>query len=150
MKSIRNKALQLLGRRDHSYCELQQKLEITFADQPAEEIKAVMDDFVELGWISDARFAEQWVYYRSQRYGPQRLKHELIEKGVATEIIEQALLTCRDDEAIQAQHILRRKFSMAPKTHADRTKQLRFLANKGFNLNIVYQVVGELQQEEFD
>ncbi|MBM9888183.1 MULTISPECIES: regulatory protein RecX [Deefgea] len=145
MISIRNKALQLLSRRDHAIHELQTKIAIAFPDTPIEEIKSVLDEFKQLGWVSDERFAEQWVYFRSQRYGPQRLKYELLEKGVASEIINQVLSAISEDEASKAQTVLGKKFPSPPKNIAERSKQLRYLANKGFSLDIVYQVVGEIQ-----
>jgi regulatory protein len=150
MISIRNKALQLLSRRDHSKYELKQKLAIAFPDCPIEEIQDLLDEFVQMGWVSDERFAEQWVYFRSQRYGQQRLKHELFEKGVASEIISQVLSAISNDEATQARAILEKKFSSPPRNIIERGKQLRYLANKGFSLHVVYEVVSEVQQEELD
>nr|WP_314899325.1 regulatory protein RecX [uncultured Deefgea sp.] len=150
MISIRNKALQLLSRRDHSKHELQQKLVITFPETPTEEITTVLDEFTQMGWVSDERFAEQWVYFRSQRYGQQRLKHELIEKGVASDIISQVLSEISDDETSKARILLEKKFSQAPKNIAERTKQLRYLANKGFSLHVVYEVVSEIKHCDID
>lgn len=148
MISIRNKALQLLGRRDHSKKELQQKLSLAFPDSPTEEIENVLLDFIELGWVSDARFAEQWVYFRSQRYGQQRLKHELHEKGIDSEIIAQVLAEISDAEEINARTLWQKKFIAPPRNLAERSKQLRYLANKGFSLSIVYRVVGDTFDEE--
>jgi regulatory protein len=143
MISIRNKALQLLGRRDHSRKELQHKLALAYADLPLEEINAVLDDFIQLGWQSDARFAEQWVYYRSQRYGQQRLRHELNEKGIDNDIIEQVLTTVVDDEEAVARAIWHKKFANPPRDMNERAKQLRYLASRGFSLNVIYTVVTE-------
>ena len=148
MISIRNKALQFLGRRDHSKKELQQKLALAFPDSPPEEIENVLLDFIELGWISDARFAEQWVYFRSQRYGQQRLRHELLEKGIDSEIIAQVLTELSDTEEINARTLWQKKFATPPRNLAERSKQLRYLANKGFSLSIVYRVVGDQFAEE--
>ena len=148
MVSIRNKALQYLGRRDHSRQELAQKLALAYSDVSAEEINAVLDDFIERGWQSDARFAEQWVYFRSQRYGQQRLRHELQEKGVNAELIASALLQAIDHEIDTARQVWQKKFNTAPIDHQARGKQLRYLASRGFSLNVIYQVVGEA--DEFD
>lgn len=148
MISIRNKALQYLGRRDHSRKELHQKLSIAFTDVPAEEIDEVLEDFTNLGWLSDARFAEQWVYYRSQRYGQQRLKHELYEKGIEAEIIERVLADVVDNEEVTARAIWQKKFPSPPRNINERAKQLRYLASRGFSLNVIYAVVSETNDDE--
>lgn len=150
MISIRNKALQLLSRRDHSKQELQQKLSLAYPDTPTEEIETVLNDFIQLGWVSDARFAEQWVYFRSQRYGQQRLKHELYEKGIDSEIITQVLAEISDNEETNARAIWQKKFTAAPRNIAERNKQLRYLVNKGFSLPIIYNVVTWIVTEESD
>ncbi len=141
MISIRNKALQLLSRRDHSKKEIQQKLSLAFPDAPAEEIEDLLHNFIELGWISDARFAEQWVYFRSQRYGQQRLKHELYEKGIDNEIIIKVLEEVRRNEEANARAVWQKKYPTPPSNIVERNKQLRYLANKGFSLPVVYSVV---------
>jgi regulatory protein len=148
MISIRNKALQLLSRRDHSRKELQQKLALSYPDLPLEEINAVLDNFIQLGWQSDARFAEQWVYYRSQRYGQQRLRHELYEKGIDSEIINQVLTEVIDDEETAARAIWQKKFPIPPRNINERAKQLRYLASRGFSLHVIYAVVSETNEDE--
>ena len=148
MISIRNKALQYLGRRDHSRTELKQKLALSFPELEAFEIDEVLDDFTERGWLSDARFAEQWVYYRSQRYGQQRLKHELYEKGIAPEIIEHVLADVIHDEETAARAIWQKKFPTPPRDIKERAKQLRYLASRGFSLHVIYSVVCEVNQDE--
>ncbi len=148
MISIRNKALQLLARRDHSRKELQQKLSLFYPDLPIEEIDAVLDDFIQLGWQSDDRFAQQWVYYRSQRYGQQRLRHELYEKGIANEIVEHALNEVLSGEAAAARIIWQKKFPNPPTSINERAKQLRYLDSRGFSLSVIYAIVGEVNDEE--
>lgn len=148
MISIRNKALQLLSRRDHSQKELQQKLSLAFPDTPSEEIESVLHEFIQVGWLSDARFAEQWVYFRSQRYGQQRLKHELYEKGIDYEIIAQVLADSSSNEEADARAILERKYAAPPRSTVERNKQLRFLLNKGFSLQVVYSVVPSVLDAE--
>lgn len=146
MISIRNKALQYLGRRDHSRAELKQKLALSFPELEAFEIDEVLDDFIERGWLSDARFAEQWVYYRSQRYGQQRLKHELYEKGIAPDIIEQVLEEVSNDAETTARAIWQKKFPLPPRDINERAKQLRYLASRGFSLHVIYAVVSGISE----
>ena len=143
MISIRNKALQHLARRDHSRAELTQKLLRFDETYDAAEVDAVLDDFIERGWLSDARFAEQWVHFRSQRYGSQRLRHELREKGVDQDIIEEVLAQYSDLEESQARLVWQKKFSSAAQDQKERGKQLRFLASRGFSLSVIYRIVAQ-------
>ncbi|WP_373975818.1 recombination regulator RecX [Chitinibacter sp. SCUT-21] len=137
--SLRNKALQMLGRRDHSRAELEQKLK-AHTETP-EEIPAILDDFEARGWLSDSRFAEQWTHYRSQRYGQARLKQELRQRGVASDIIEASLEAVADNEEATARRLWRKKFGQAPVDAKERAKQLRFLASRGFSTAVIYRVV---------
>ncbi|MEJ2792917.1 recombination regulator RecX [Iodobacter sp. LRB] len=137
---LRNKALQHLARRDHSRGELRLKL-LPFADDPS-EVDAVLDDFIERGWQSDTRFAEQWVFYRSQRYGPQRLRAELQQKGVSSDIISSVMEEHGNTELEQARALWRRKFGSPPKDPKEKNKQLRFLISRGFSVSVIYKVVG--------
>lgn len=135
---LRNRALQLLARRDHSRAELRQKL-LPHTESPT-ETEALLDDFVERGWLCDARFTEQWVRYRSERYGPQRLKAELRQKGVAEELISSALSEAADDEEAQARALWQKKFGHPASDAKEKARQLRFLAARGFSLSVIYRV----------
>ncbi|QLG87349.1 recombination regulator RecX [Chitinibacter bivalviorum] len=139
MISLRNKALQMLGRRDHSRAELAQKLQ-AFTETP-EEIPALLDDFEARGWLSDSRFAEQWTHYRSQRYGLSRLKQELRQRGVASEIIDSSIEAVAEQEEATARRLWLKKFGSPPKDQKERAKQMRFLASRGFSTAVIYRVV---------
>ncbi|WP_410497905.1 recombination regulator RecX [Chitinibacter sp. S2-10] len=151
MVSLRNKALQMLGRRDHSRAELAQKLQ-AYTETP-EEIPALLDDFEARGWLSDSRFAEQWTHYRSQRYGLGRLKQELRQKGITSDIIDASIEAVADQEEETARRLWRKKFGQVAQDPKERAKQLRFLASRGFSTAVIYRVVSAGEDElhsEFD
>ncbi|HVL00870.1 MAG TPA: regulatory protein RecX, partial [Dongiaceae bacterium] len=80
---IRQQALQLLSRREHSLHELQQKLAGEHAE---EDLTAVLTQLVDAGLQSDRRFADVWVRHRSQQgFGPIRIRGELRQKGIASD-----------------------------------------------------------------
>jgi regulatory protein len=58
-KSLRQRALEYLAKREYSFAELSQKLK-AYADE-ADDIPALLNDFKARGWLSDARFTEQIV-----------------------------------------------------------------------------------------
>ena len=88
-KSLRQRALDYLGKREYSYAELNQKLKSFLAeDEDAEQITEILDDFKKRGWLSDARFTEQLVHASSSyKFGANKIANELREKGVAADLI---------------------------------------------------------------
>lgn len=137
---LRARALLLLSRRDHARAELRQKL-LPHTETP-EEIEPLLDDFAARGWLSDTRFAEQWAHQRGQRYGAQRLKQELRMKGVCDETISATLDEISDSEEERARTVWQKKFDAPPANLNERAKQARFLASRGFSLDLVYKIIG--------
>ncbi|SMC21747.1 regulatory protein [Andreprevotia lacus DSM 23236] len=143
MSALRSKALQLLAKREYSRSELRRKLAARLdEDTPPETLDQLLDDFATRGWLSDSRFAEQWVRTRAARYGGNRLRAELRQRGVADTDISDALGEVEQDEFSRAQHVWQRKFASPPQDAAERARQLRFLAARGFSLDVIYRVVG--------
>ena len=58
-KSLRQRALEYLSKREYSAAELAQKLK-GYAEE-ADDVAALIEDFKTRGWLSDARYAEQMV-----------------------------------------------------------------------------------------
>ncbi|HSC79364.1 MAG TPA: recombination regulator RecX [Chitinolyticbacter sp.] len=139
--SLRQRALAYLARREHARAELRQKL-LPHIDGDTAALEALLDDFVERGWLSDARFAEAWAHSRGARYGGQRLRAELRGKGVDATLIAETLGSMAASEEARAREVWQRKFGSPPQDARERARQLRFLAARGFPLDIVYRVVG--------
>ena len=87
-KSLRQRALEYLGKREYSAFELANKLK-TYADE-ADDIPALVSDFTEKGWLSDARFTQQLVRARKVKFGSAKVANELREKGISDELIAKA------------------------------------------------------------
>lgn len=86
--SLRERALRHLARRDHSRVELARKLA---AHGSADEIEAVIARMGELGLQSDTRYAEAFVRGKAERFGAGRLRSELSLRGVAGDLIDEAI-----------------------------------------------------------
>jgi regulatory protein len=140
---LKNKALRMLARREHSRAELTRKLA---PDGTRDEIQAMLDQLEQAGLLSDARFAESLVSSRAARFGVARLRHDLRAKGVADEVIAGALADGAEGEAARAREVWRRKFGTAPADRADYARQARFLQQRGFAVDIIRKVLKE--QEE--
>lgn len=132
-KSIRNTAMNLLARREHSANELLQKLKQR--DFEHDEILLSIEELQADNLQSDARFAESFINQRvNAGYGPVRIRHELRQKGVDEELVD-TMLEHFDGEwqdLMQQQRV--RKFGAEiPGDYAQKMKQARFLQNRGFS-----------------
>ena len=133
--SLRARALSFLARREHSRAELVRKLQ-SHTEDP-DELKRLLDDFEQRGWLSDKRFVEQTVSRLAAKYGVQRIAHTLREKGVSEAAIATALTEVKSNEIAAARSVLRRKFSMPPATKEERARQSRFLQGRGFDYDVI-------------
>jgi len=138
--SLRERALRLLARREHSRAELARKLR-TYAS-PAEELETLLEDLSRRKLLSDERYAESRAHALSRKYGAARIAHELRAKGLGKELAEQASEAARATEVERAREIWRRKFRVAPRTREERAKQMHFLQSRGFSFDAIRVVVG--------
>jgi regulatory protein len=139
--SLRERALRLLARREHSREELRRKLAAAAGDdEDTEAIEALLDDLTARQLLSDARFAEQRTTLRGSRYGNARLQYELRTRGVDDAQIDQALAAA-GDEAERAVTVWRKKFGKLPATREERAKQARFLQARGFSPDTIRRVL---------
>lgn len=131
--SIRNKAMDLLARREHSAQELRQKLKTR--DYDADAIDEVLQALKEDRLQSDERFTESYVNHRfNAGVGPLKIRYELRQKGVSDRLVDEFLEPLSDqwDELMTRQRV--RKYGAAiPDDYASRMKQARFLQNRGFS-----------------
>ena len=141
-KSLRQRALEYLGKREYSYKELGQKLKSYLEeDQDAESITAILDDFKTRGWLSDARFTEQMVHARRTKFGSSRIVHELHEKGIDSSLIEGAIEQLKETELDSAKEVWQKKYRDAPANRDEWAKQARFLQSRGFGFDVIKKVL---------
>ncbi len=93
--------MQHLARREHSRAELRAKLLPHV--QEGDDVDALLDDLKKCNWLSDQRAAEQVVQQRRNRFGTQRISHELRKKGIPENLISAALPQLKESELEAAQ-----------------------------------------------
>ena len=142
---VREVALRLLARREHSRKELQWKL--VSRELPTEVIEAVLDALAKANLLSDIRFAEVYVRSRAERgYGPHRLRAELRQRGVADALIETSLATTEIDWQEQAAHYYQRRFGKTPpKDWKEAAKRRRSMEQHGYTADQIRSVVRECE-----
>jgi regulatory protein len=137
--SLKGRALRLLSGREHSRQELERKLR-SYEEVPG-ELAAALDDLQAKGFISEQRVLESTVNRRAGKLGAARIKQELQTKGLAPELVADAMVTLRANELARAREVWMKKFGQQPQDSSERAKQMRFLASRGFGGDTVRKVV---------
>jgi regulatory protein len=157
--SLKARALRLLSMREYSRKGLASKLEESEArrlkfssteegdEAPVQaiplavQIEAVLDEFEARGWLSDQRFAEALVRCRSERFGTRKIQDELAQAGVDSAKTADLLRILKATEYQRAHELWLRKFGTIAIEQKERARQYRFLASKGFSLDVVSKIV---------
>jgi regulatory protein len=133
--------MRYLARREHSRTELHSKL-LPYV-QEGDDLDAVLDDLVTREWLSDTRATTQFIHAKRNRFGTQRIVHELRQKGIAQNLIDQALPELKESELITAQAVWQRKFGNIARDGIEKGKQIRFLQSRGFSIDVIFKVLSQ-------
>ncbi|WP_439654767.1 recombination regulator RecX [Trinickia terrae] len=141
-RSLKARAIDYLSRREYSRVELSRKL-TPFLDEANDEgaLEALLDSLEREGWLSDSRFAENLVNRRAARMGASRIVGELKRHSVGDALIEEVGAQLRETEFSRAQAVWSKKFGQLPETPAERAKQARFLAMRGFSSATIAKIL---------
>jgi regulatory protein len=144
--SLRERAVALLARREHSRAELGRKLARHTEDR--EEIDAVLDDLVRRKLLSDERFAEARATSLSRKFGAVRIQHELRRSGISDAAATMATDATRATEVERARAAWQKRFGAAPASRDERAKQMRFLQGRGFSFDTIRAVIEGATDDE--
>ena len=143
--SLKGRALRLLSGREQSRAELERKL--TSHEEAPGQLAAVLDELEAKDFISPIRVVESVVNRRQGKLGASRIKRELQGKGLDADLVTTAMEGLKATELERAREVWRRKFDSktdAGTTPADRAKQMRFLAARGFGADAIRRVVARM------
>lgn len=137
--SLTARALRLLSSREHSRAELERKLLPHASD--VDSLAQVLDALQTKGFISEARVAESVLHRRAAKLGAARVKQELLAKGLDGVTVAAAMERLRATELERARAVWRKKFAQPPEDATERAKQMRFLASRGFEGDVIRRVL---------
>ena len=159
--SLKVRALQWLAQREHSRKELRGKLlrllsrgpaggsgparqalsdqAMSGAADPATEVEALLQWLESHGYLSEQRFVESRVHARQAKFGNLRIQQELQLHGVKLD--PEAKQALKATELQRARDVWGKKFTAPAPDAAGRMKQARFLAGRGFPVDVVRQVI---------
>lgn len=147
VKSIRERAMDLLARREHSRYELYNKLRQKGFE--SNEIEAALERLLSDGLLDDARFAESYVRYRAQAgFGPLRICLELRERGIEESVINDLI---NQPEIDWEKHLraawLKKYNQLEPFGSKAYAAQLRFLTQRGFAPETIHKILQHIVSE---
>lgn len=152
VKKLRQRALRLLSRREYSRHELRNRLangpvmrkRRDADEQPAPtdaEIDIVLQELDLYDLQSDERYAQTVARARGNREGAARVAHRLKEHKIDPALTEALLANLASTEHDRAQALWERKFGQPPESLAERARQTRYLAYRGFSGDVISRII---------
>ncbi len=155
LELCREKALRLLENSPHSVRGLKQKL-FNAGKFTTQDIQTVIDDLLKAGLLADAMFAANYIdYLKTTGIGRFKAIFKLKSKGVPQNIVKEAMEKywgMDESDAERAAEAARIKWrSLKNKKDWPDVKKLqavaRFLANRGFPMDVIHSVVNEIKNQ---
>jgi regulatory protein len=103
--------------------------------------------FEDRGYLNDKSFASSWVRARqlTKPISKRRLVAELRQKGVASELIDNAVVNDEYDEVTALKEIILKKRKQA--RYQDEQKLMQYLARQGFGYDTIKNTLIEIENE---
>ena len=146
---LKKRALYYLGKREYSRKELHEKI-TPFSESlelTRQQVNQILTELESKDWLSDRRFADQFVFSKKRKFGLKKMGYELKMRGVDEIIIHNVLNEIKSEEYNLAKNIWEKKFRKLPENHEERLKQMRFLQSRGINSALIHQILsGKLSE----
>ncbi len=146
---VRETALRLLSRRDHSRGELRKKMKQR--GHPENAIHSVLEELQEKGYLDDALFARKFAsdQLRFRGWGPLKIRNELQRKGIPPRIIDPIVDTLANHlelKKICVDLALKRRahFSREADPNKRRQKIAAWLQGKGFTFETIHEALPDI------
>lgn len=147
-KTLWNKAIQYLSKREYSREELTAKL-----CSKGEECGNVLDALEENGYLSNRRFTESFIRMRiAQGHGLNRIRFDLKRKGIQSELMCAVLEELEVDWYALAGELYQRKYRSAleERDFKERNKRIRFMSQRGFLMDEIQEAMAHSSSSEIE
>lgn len=148
----KHQAISFLARRDHSVQELSNKL--LSKGHEKQVVDTLILELQELGYLDDSRYAQMMLRHHSARgQGPQKIRYLLSQQGVSNDIILACFSEFEGDWFELASDVRQKRFGNAFKSSdaheqfKEKSKQMRFLMTRGFEIDQVHYAFDSLSNE---
>lgn len=148
----KQRALDYLAHKPRTEEEVRRKLRRK--DVPEPVIEDVVSRLHELSYLDDEAYAHDYVRNRfsSKKYGPVRIRRELVERGIdrhTAETVVDELFADKDVQAAAREHAEKRWARLADEDDVRRRKQkvYRYLRRRGFTSATITPLLDELERK---
>lgn len=143
----RERALYLLGLRDYSCHELEQKL---YTEATPEIAAAVVERLQEVGLLDDERYAARLARSLSEgkHYPRRRIEQELRRRGISNGLIQAVVFDLEGEDFEQALALLQKKYYNKLDDPDSRRRVIAALARRGFSYGAIRRAMDEMGAPE--
>lgn len=140
-KRATKRAMHLLEKGDKTEYQLRDKLKRN--QYPEEAIEDAISYVKNYHYIDDLRYARNYIEYHQKEKSRQRLKTDLMRKGIKKEWIEQALeeMFLKDETEQIAKWLEKKKFDEKKEDPKEYRRIYQFLLRKGFRNTDIQHVI---------
>lgn len=135
-----SKALYLLGFRDYSEKEMQNKLKLDFTD---DAIENTIEKLKEQKLLDDEKFASKYadVLIFEKKFSKKMAVYELTKKGIDKQISESIVDNIDIDEKDQIKDLISRKYKDAYNDEKVKRRAIAFLQRHGYKIHDIFDVI---------
>ena len=145
LDKIYNYCFRILGLKPYTESEIRKKIYGRFKNVEEKTINEVVAKLIELKYVDDKKFIENYVEYRSSisPRGVYLLKQELYRKGINSDLISEVLNKIEIDEIKLAQELANHKLQSLQSYEPQKRKEklMRFLQSRGFGYDVIKEVI---------
>ena len=137
----KKRAMFLLEQRDYTEQQLMEKLRRS--QYPEMCVEMAISYVKQYHYVDDLRYAIHYIQYHQSKKSRQKLKMDLMQKGVKKETIEQALEeTFESDERQQIRELAeKRHFDSAGSNEKEKRRMYQFLMRRGYKSSDILSVL---------
>lgn len=151
----KDSAFRLLARRLHSKKELSQKL--LKKKFPIEIIERVIKEFSDKSYLNDDEFARLFTQEKIMKgkTGINKLQFELSNRGIDKQIMQEVIKSVDTENYFSSlKEIAEKKLQQLKNRETDKrkisTKLASYLASKGYEFDLIYKIIRELDLDNQD
>lgn len=138
---VKKRALFLLERMDRTEQQLYEKLRQS--GYPEVCVEDAVNYVKEFHYIDDLKYAKTYIRYQQQKKSRQRLMMDLMKKGVARDLIEQALMEefVSDEREMIRTLLEKRHYDVNTTDRKEQQRMYQYLARRGFRSSDILSVM---------
>lgn len=142
-----SRALYLLGFRDYSEKEMQNKLKLDFTD---DAIENTIEKLKEQKLLDDEKFASKYadVLIFEKKFSKKMAVYELTKKGIDKQISESIVDNIDVDEKDQIKGLISRKYKDAYNDEKVKRRAIAFLQRHGYKIQDIFDVINNTDDEK--